>query len=941
MTMLRPDELPLVSIVIINLNYGRFIPQAIRSVLAQDYPNLECIIVDNGSTDDSVAVIRSEIAGHSQFRLIEFDTNFGQLGAFFKVFDQCNGVFVSILDADDILAASFVSRHVQAHLAVPKPAAFTSSNVMEMDAGGRIRTGRYQGFGSAFFWDAPGLVDRPRAARIPSVSDSEFDRLSPRVTTIPFGHSGWFWAPGSANMYRRTVLGVVHQVRTPAKYVRAADAYLNAFCHSLGGTVLIDVSLSLYRVHDANYFALRETLPGMRAGRPEFEALHVALAEETVEFILGNNARFYQLLGVDRFWEVMDQLTRFMCGGNVYRSNAFFDSVVRHLPALRKSLGDVQLTKALVNRLKLGRLFKLIGKCCQSPANSGLALKLAARVVFEPFTNQRRRTRRRARQGNRYHTVPDGGYPAKPHDFGPVRVIAHDPPIFKTGIAFDECVGIAGAFGRRFGDTPAGFLIYPTWSIEEPGRIAAIGNAAREHRRRYPNHRLIFMGNSQREADLLAAEGLPSVFLNKNFSVPETIFRPLRGVEPEFDAIYNARFVPEKRHELAASVESLAYLGYVQGAEDECRTQVALMERLLRANPRHVLLNPIIDGRPLRLDPVETNRQINRARIGLCLSESEGSNYASMEYMLAGLGVVSTPSIGGRDVYFDPEFCIVCDPNPDAVRDAVADLKARNVPRDHIRQATLSRIESQRRRFLDLVDDLRAGLGGRHRRPRDMAPPDARGILEWEGYDAHLERFERASEIARMRAQSQALAEILAFDQAAVQLTPAELLPIARAILASPGCRLLVFGCGHDSSFWEKANAGGTTAFLEDDPEWLSTARSKLTRSIAEKVQYRTRVADWPAQLDAGDDLLLDLPESIKSRQWDVIVVDGPTGYRDDLPGRAESIVTARSLVAPGGKIFVHDCDRPLEREFCARYLGEHRRFVSVSAHAILNGYAF
>ena len=42
----------------------------------------------------------------------------------------------------------------------------------------------------------------------------------------------------------------------------------------------------------------------------------------------------------------------------------------------------------------------------------------------------------------------------------------------------------------------------------------------------------------------------------------------------------------------------------------------------------------------------------------------EGANYASVEYLLAGLSIVSTPSIsGGREVYFDPEFCIVCDPD--------------------------------------------------------------------------------------------------------------------------------------------------------------------------------------------------------------------------------------------------------------------------------------
>ena len=70
----------------------------------------------------------------------------------------------------------------------------------------------------------------------------------------------------------------------------------------------------------------------------------------------------------------------------------------------------------------------------------------------------------------------------------------------------------------------------------------------------------------------MLAQGLPAEFLNKNFTVSEQIFRPLDGVEVEFDAIYNARFVPEKRHELAALVPRVAYVTYVDGVRRSGRT---------------------------------------------------------------------------------------------------------------------------------------------------------------------------------------------------------------------------------------------------------------------------------------------------------------------------------------------------------------------------------
>ena len=46
-----------VSIVVTNYNYGRFIGQCLDSVMAQTYPHVECIVVDDGSTDDSRDVI--------------------------------------------------------------------------------------------------------------------------------------------------------------------------------------------------------------------------------------------------------------------------------------------------------------------------------------------------------------------------------------------------------------------------------------------------------------------------------------------------------------------------------------------------------------------------------------------------------------------------------------------------------------------------------------------------------------------------------------------------------------------------------------------------------------------------------------------------------------------------------------------------------------------
>jgi hypothetical protein len=54
-----------------------------------------------------------------------------------------------------------------------------------------------------------------------------------------------------------------------------------------------------------------------------------------------------------------------------------------------------------------------------------------------------------------------------------------------------------------------------------------------------------------------------------------------------------------------------------------------------------------------------------------------------------------------------------------------------------------------------------------------------------------------------------------------------------------------------------------------------------------------------------------------------------------------KSIFVASQLVASGGCVFVHDCDRQVEREYCGHFLGRQRLFVEARGRALLNGYRF
>lgn len=99
---------PLVSVVINNYNYGRFVKDAIESALGQTYPRTEVIVVDDGSTDNS----REVIAGYRGRVRAIFKENGGQGSAFNAGFAASKGEIVIFLDADDLLLPQAVEEIV-------------------------------------------------------------------------------------------------------------------------------------------------------------------------------------------------------------------------------------------------------------------------------------------------------------------------------------------------------------------------------------------------------------------------------------------------------------------------------------------------------------------------------------------------------------------------------------------------------------------------------------------------------------------------------------------------------------------------------------------------------------------------------------------------------------------------------------------------------------
>jgi glycosyltransferase involved in cell wall biosynthesis len=285
-------------------------------------------------------------------------------------------------------------------------------------------------------------------------------------------------------------------------------------------------------------------------------------------------------------------------------------------------------------------------------------------------------------------------------------------------------------------DTCAYFLYCWFWWIEDPEHIRLVKCFEQEHRRRYPRHRIIHLCNTPRQREVFSDCGLNALFCNHNAFVDENIFFPIPNMPKRWDAIYDGRFKQYKRHGLAAQLSSLALIYDLDPLIDDLNYVQQVRQQFAQAH----FYNHDGDGAYRKLTPSQVNVCLNECRVGLILSEVEGANYASIQYLLCGVPVVSTRSRGGRDVFFDDEYVMIVEDNAEAVRAGVEEMLRRRLAPERIRAQTLEKIKSHRDTLVKCVQRIYDAEGV----PRRFAS-------EWDGiffnkltrYELHSETFER------------------------------------------------------------------------------------------------------------------------------------------------------------------------------------------------------
>ena len=106
------DRKPLVSVVVPVYNVEEYVTRCVKSIIDQTYPNLEILLVDDGSTDRSGKICDSLATMDPRFQVIHQE-NAGLSGARNKGIELCSGEYIAFIDSDDFISKEFIRALVE------------------------------------------------------------------------------------------------------------------------------------------------------------------------------------------------------------------------------------------------------------------------------------------------------------------------------------------------------------------------------------------------------------------------------------------------------------------------------------------------------------------------------------------------------------------------------------------------------------------------------------------------------------------------------------------------------------------------------------------------------------------------------------------------------------------------------------------------------------
>lgn len=206
-----------ISFVVTSYNYANFIEQTLNSIKNQTYKNIEIIIVDDFSSDNSVHIIENFINNNPDLniKLIKHEKNYGQLKSILTGLNCATGDFISFIDSDDVIFENYTQTLL--NILNTTNVAFIScknTTIQENNKTSKVQT------------------------KIKYLNNK------------PFG--GWFWSPMTSAMFKKKSVDIILKYKNTDDWKICPDKFIFNLMNLLEGSISINNELFYKRQHENN-----------------------------------------------------------------------------------------------------------------------------------------------------------------------------------------------------------------------------------------------------------------------------------------------------------------------------------------------------------------------------------------------------------------------------------------------------------------------------------------------------------------------------------------------------------------------------------------------------------------------------------------------------------------------------------------------------------------
>jgi hypothetical protein len=211
---------------------------------------------------------------------------------------------------------------------------------------------------------------------------------------------------------------------------------------------------------------------------------------------------------------------------------------------------------------------------------------------------------------------------------------------------------------------------------------------------------IVILANSLEEKNFFEKKvSCDVLFCNHNAFLDEKKYIIYNSLHKKYDMVIDSAFHEYKNVNVAKKIQNTIHIGYFK--YDKRNTDDKVI-------PNFGTLVNFKNGEYTKLDKQLINVYYNQSLMGGLFSECEGACFASSQYLLCGLPVISIKSVGGRDIWYNEHNSIICENNEDSVYEAVELAKSKIVSgefnREKIRDLHLKQMDEHRNTLIEYIN---------------------------------------------------------------------------------------------------------------------------------------------------------------------------------------------------------------------------------------------